>query len=283
MAESTTAGPERQVPSTLRSQIGPFVIIPLWVVTHPDISPSALRVYAVLASFANQRHACWPGKERIADDANLSRNTVDEALKQLADAGMLTVRPRYDDEGRQTTNHYHLVQMDPRPPQPDHPPKNWEGGPPQDLGAELDPEGTRSKEKDHVRPAPATALTVEANPIRVVLATYDHLFAERYHDRPDIGTKEAALAQRLIKKHGLDAVLLRLRQFFTDPDPFFAEGGHMFGVFSACWTKIVAHASSNGTAPVLISDTGRSNIVNAEAALAALDKKPKALPPGGRR
>jgi len=59
-----------------------------------DLSPSARLVAHALACHLNARHGAlvWPSKEHLAEDTGLSLNTVQKAIRELEDAGYVTVR-----------------------------------------------------------------------------------------------------------------------------------------------------------------------------------------------
>lgn len=97
--------------SARRSDIGPFAICFEEVYSRDDLSDSAIRVYLVLAKSANEESACWPSLETIGAKAgNKKESAVRSAIRELQDAGLIVVRPRYDELGRQRSNEYFLIQ-----------------------------------------------------------------------------------------------------------------------------------------------------------------------------
>lgn len=143
-------------------------------------------------------------------------------------------------------------------------------------GAGREPEGTGRS-----RPRPIVAVEKvepKRHPIKEVLKHYDVLFSARYGSRPDIGAKDAALAGQLIGKHGEDEVVRRLGQFFESDDPFFITAGHTFGVFRACWNKLIVLEAE----PKIdyVSDISKQNLRNAEAAIRMLSGRQKAIGDG---
>lgn len=56
--------------------------------------PTAIAVYAALATWANRDGECWPHRQTIADQLGLSVATVRRALRVLRAAGSITTRPR---------------------------------------------------------------------------------------------------------------------------------------------------------------------------------------------
>ena len=73
-----------------------FSIIPEWV-TYADISDKALRLYSVLARFAdNQTHEAFPSRETLAQKMNCSTSSVDRATEELMNIGAVTKRQRHN-------------------------------------------------------------------------------------------------------------------------------------------------------------------------------------------
>ena len=91
-----------------------FAIIPEWVL-FSDISPMAVRLYAVLARRANSTdRTCYPSRKTLANDLKVrSPRTVDGAVDELVEIGALSVTGRATDRGDQTSNLYRLVVVPP--------------------------------------------------------------------------------------------------------------------------------------------------------------------------
>ena len=91
----------------VRSDIGPFVIVPAWLIDAvPD--PGAILAWCTVATFADREGVCWPSRKRLAAMMRCSTDTVDRRLARLTEAGALEVQPRRTDEGDQDTNRYVL-------------------------------------------------------------------------------------------------------------------------------------------------------------------------------
>lgn len=86
-----------------------FAIIPEWVLDHPDLDGVSVRVFGILDRYAGEHSEAWPGLGTVAERAGLSVDTVRRAISRLAAAGAVRVSPRYDAEGRQTSNSYLLA------------------------------------------------------------------------------------------------------------------------------------------------------------------------------
>lgn len=80
-----------------------FAIIPEWVL-DADISPNAVRLYAVLNRYANDRGRAWPSRRTLAERLRISPSTVDRAKDELVGIGALTVEARISPAGDPTSN-----------------------------------------------------------------------------------------------------------------------------------------------------------------------------------
>jgi hypothetical protein len=67
-----------------------FSIIPEWV-TYADISDRAIRLYSVLARYAdNQTHQAFPSRETLAEvDMHCSAKSVDRATRSSSEIGAI--------------------------------------------------------------------------------------------------------------------------------------------------------------------------------------------------
>jgi hypothetical protein len=92
-----------------------FAIIPQWIL-FADISPQAIRLYAVLRTYAdNKTNESYPSRASLANDMKVaSTRTVDAAIKELIGIGALKVSARRTETGDQTSNLYTLISTAPR-------------------------------------------------------------------------------------------------------------------------------------------------------------------------
>lgn len=75
-----------------------------------ELSPSAFKVYSFLAMSANNvTRDSYCKRSTIASKCHLSKSSVARAFRELLDKGLLEIRPRFLQEGRQTTNLYVLL------------------------------------------------------------------------------------------------------------------------------------------------------------------------------
>lgn len=98
--------------SSLKNQTN-FAMVPEWVL-YSDLSAQAIRVYAVLNRYANDKtgHA-FPSRRTLAERARCSPATLDRGLRELEGFGAIEVAARRDPkrEDRQTSNDYLVRQM----------------------------------------------------------------------------------------------------------------------------------------------------------------------------
>ena len=78
--------------------------MPVGVAHHPDLSDRAVHVYAVLARHADDGGRCWPSRERLAVQAGCSVRSVDRALVELADGGLIERTARGNGAGGRTSS-----------------------------------------------------------------------------------------------------------------------------------------------------------------------------------
>jgi hypothetical protein len=91
-----------------------FAILPQWVL-FANISPQAIRLYAVLRTYAdNKTNESYPSRASLANDMKVaSTRTVDAAIKELVEIGALKVQNRASANGNQTSNLYTLISTPP--------------------------------------------------------------------------------------------------------------------------------------------------------------------------
>jgi len=83
-----------------------FGQVPASVVADPRLSASAVRVYAALATYADEHGDAWPGQDQLARDAAWNdARYIRQHLHGLVEHGYVTVERR----GRGHNNRYHLT------------------------------------------------------------------------------------------------------------------------------------------------------------------------------
>lgn len=86
-----------------------FGMVPRAVLTDQSLGHAAVRLYGVLASYANQRFECWPSQDTLRSDLGLSDvRGVRTLIGQLEAAGYLVRRARFGANGVQVGCLYRL-------------------------------------------------------------------------------------------------------------------------------------------------------------------------------
>ncbi|HEY8414555.1 MAG TPA: helix-turn-helix domain-containing protein [Thermaerobacter sp.] len=84
----------------------------IWEV--PGLSAHAILVYLYLRRCAGTGRTCWPARTTIARACRISVDSVDRALRQLCDLGLVAKEPRHRPDGGSRSNVYVLFD----PPSP---------------------------------------------------------------------------------------------------------------------------------------------------------------------
>lgn len=107
MANRQGNQPESSQQMTTIRRDAHFAVIPEWVIFHPDLSAQAVRLYAVLARYADGDGYSHYKRASLAEALGVSSTrTVDRAAAELETAGALTIEARYDHTGDRTSNGY---------------------------------------------------------------------------------------------------------------------------------------------------------------------------------
>lgn len=88
---------------------GNFFLIPEDIFDY-ELSAKAFIVYSYLSRCADKRGVSFPSRENIGKNCKISVVTVDKAVRELEDAGLVEVKHRYNDAG-QTSNLYTLLNI----------------------------------------------------------------------------------------------------------------------------------------------------------------------------
>jgi hypothetical protein len=91
----------------VRSDIGPFSVLPEWVL-HAAVSDRAVRLFALLGRYADRNGEAFPGRSTLAKTLRASVDTIDRAMRELVSIGAVAIDARYDDAGDRTTSLYRL-------------------------------------------------------------------------------------------------------------------------------------------------------------------------------
>lgn len=110
----------------------PFAIVPEWLLDAP-ISDRAVRLFAMLARYADGSNRAFPGRRRLAERLDCAPSTCDAAFNELIAVGALSQRPRFRSDGGRTTNDYWLWPAEP-PVTAEDPPTDSPVAPPRPIG-----------------------------------------------------------------------------------------------------------------------------------------------------
>lgn len=78
---------EKQAPPDQRK----FCVVPMAALTDQRVHHLAIRVLALVCSYANRAGITWVGQQRIADHLGITKQAVNKAIKELKTAGYLEV------------------------------------------------------------------------------------------------------------------------------------------------------------------------------------------------
>ena len=81
-----------------------FTQVPNPILMSKRISPGAKLAYTALLSYAWNKGYCYPGQERMGRDIGVTRQTVNEYIKELEKKGYVSVKRR----GQGKSNYYYI-------------------------------------------------------------------------------------------------------------------------------------------------------------------------------
>ena len=111
MAKS--AEPDHEGRVQVRRRYTHFAMVPVHLVKSRAISAQAVRAFALLDSYCSwDTNKAHPAHDRLADDMGVSVPTLRRAIKELVDAGYVSVEGVFDDRGARVGTIYTL--MDPQ-------------------------------------------------------------------------------------------------------------------------------------------------------------------------
>jgi DNA-binding transcriptional MocR family regulator len=92
---------------SLRAQVR-FAILPEWLL-DAEVSDRAIRLYAILARYANTEGTAYPSRTTLAERMRCSVDTVDRAMKELVTTGAVEVEAAYTESGDRDVNRYTVL------------------------------------------------------------------------------------------------------------------------------------------------------------------------------
>lgn len=107
--------------------------------------------------------------------------------------------------------------------------------------------GREEKRRELVIQERSRTLKKPASDLQAAMKRYHDGYVEKFHEKPNIiGGKDGAILKRLLKTHGLAAVIARIENMLHSRDPFIQNSGYTIGVLSACWNKLSNRDSATG-------------------------------------
>ena len=86
-----------------------FACVDIDVVRDSSLSLTVRAIYSIICSYASiTNRSCWPTVKTLANDAGVSESTVQRALKELVDKGVIVRQDRFD-EKRQVSSKIFIV------------------------------------------------------------------------------------------------------------------------------------------------------------------------------
>jgi hypothetical protein len=87
-----------------------FAAIPEWILYHPNLSATAVRLYGALARHGMTPDSCYPSHARLAKLIGVSERSIQAPIRDLEKVGAIQRFKRGGDDGeRQTSNGYRLA------------------------------------------------------------------------------------------------------------------------------------------------------------------------------
>lgn len=79
-----------------------------------------------------------------------------------------------------------------------------------------------------------------AHQIKALLSHYDAAFQQKFGEPAPInGSKDSAIAKRLLAKYPFDRLCRLIDEFFASGDEWIEQCGYTFGAFSVCIGKLI--------------------------------------------
>lgn len=85
----------------------PYAIVPEWVL-DADVSDRAVRLFAILARYADADGRAFPGRPKLAKRLRCSSSSIDRAVEELAAIAAVVTTARFRDDGSRSSNDYWL-------------------------------------------------------------------------------------------------------------------------------------------------------------------------------
>lgn len=76
-----------------------------------NLKPRELAVYCCLLKHCDSNMICYPSRKLIGSECGIDRKTVDLALKNLKDTGLIECEHRHRSDGSATSNLYRVANL----------------------------------------------------------------------------------------------------------------------------------------------------------------------------
>lgn len=214
------------------------------------MSPAQKAVLISLADQANDQGVCWPAVDSIATRCCLSKRAVQQAIKWLRGAGIVSVEER---QGRSTM--YSVTPAAYAPPQEMHPSSKCTraGNAPSPADAAprtvIEPSGEPSEEPSPLptRSGPAAGEALQ-EACRNVWAAYRAAYEARWSVQPVRNAKVNSQVKQLVAALGSEAPAVAA--FFVGlDDKFLVDSCHEFGLLLAKAGAYRTKWATAGSAP----------------------------------
>lgn len=86
---------------------GKFFLVPTDIFDY-KLTPRALAVYMYLSKLSDRNGESYPSRKTIGENCRISVGTVDKALAELKNAGVVKITHQYNETG-QTVNYYQCI------------------------------------------------------------------------------------------------------------------------------------------------------------------------------
>ena len=79
-----------------------------WAWSVESLTPTERLTLLALADYADEKHSCFPGQEKLAERVCVSSRTIIRTIATLEDRGLVSRELRFRESGPRTSNRYYL-------------------------------------------------------------------------------------------------------------------------------------------------------------------------------
>lgn len=253
-----------------RTQIGPFAIVPLWLLQRCH-DARAIQVYAwIAARHADKDGRAWPKWDYMAAQLGCSVPSIQRAIVVLRDVGAVRTTKRRRPDGAVAGLDYLIIQAIPQPITGDQlrelpitgDRKDTTGSgptaaePQQPITGDLNYRSRvigpiDRKNHTHLTKDGSALLLTEPtadarNPIAVVFDAHEDGFRKLTRNaehpngqQPTHTGKDRGIVKHLLKTHTVDQLVEWLGMFFDSDDAFIERSGYTLGVFASQIDRLI--------------------------------------------